>query len=48
MIISSNELRAAGFKLKEVLPPALELHVQLKCWKLHVVVCAHEERDYEV
>jgi hypothetical protein len=39
MIISSNELRAAGFKLKEVLPPALELHV---------VVCAHEERDYEV
>jgi hypothetical protein len=24
MLINSNELRAAGFKLKEVLPPALE------------------------
>ena len=24
MVISSSELRAAGFKLKEVLPPALE------------------------
>jgi hypothetical protein len=24
MLINSSELRAAGFKLKEVLPPALE------------------------
>ena len=24
IVINSNELRAAGFKLKEVLPPALE------------------------
>ena len=24
MVINSSELRAAGFKLKEVLPPALE------------------------
>jgi hypothetical protein len=24
MLINSNEFRAAGFKLKEVIPPALE------------------------
>ena len=41
MLINSSELRAAGFKLKEVIPPALEI-------QLHVVVCGHEERDCEV
>ena len=40
MLINSSELLAAGFKLKEVLPPALEA--------AHVVACGHEERDCEV
>jgi hypothetical protein len=39
MLIHSSELRAAGFKLKEVLQ-----HLR----QLHVVACAHEERDCEV
>jgi hypothetical protein len=41
MIINSSELRAAGFKLKEVLPLQ---HLR----QLHVVACGHEERDCEV
>ena len=41
MLINSSELRAAGFKLKEVIPPALES-------QLHVVASGHEERDCEV
>jgi hypothetical protein len=39
MLIHSSELRAAGFKLKEVLQ-----HLR----QLHVVACAREERDCEV
>ena len=39
MLINYSELRATGFKLKEVLPPTRQLHV---------VASAHEERDYEV
>jgi hypothetical protein len=42
MIINSSELRAAGFKLKEVLPTELET-----AQRLHVVACGHEDRDYE-
>ena len=41
MLINSSELRAAGFKLKEV----------LKCFLLHLrplLGCAREERDCEV
>ena len=30
MLINSSELRAAGFKLKEVLPPALEAAVRVR------------------
>ena len=29
MLINSSELRAAGFKLKEVLPPSLEAAVRV-------------------
>ena len=41
MVISSNELRAAGFKLKglEVLPASFLQHLR----DLHVLDCAREE-----
>ena len=44
MLINSSELRTTGFKLKEVLSAACLQHLR----QLHVVVCVHEERDYEV
>ena len=40
MLINSSELRAAGFKLKEVLPPTLETAARGHC--------GHEDRDFEV
>ena len=39
MLINSSELRAAGFKLKEVLPLQ---HLR------QLLACAREERDFEV
>jgi len=38
MIVNSIELRVAGFKLKSVLPPALEAPARGGC--------GHEQRDY--
>jgi hypothetical protein len=40
ILINSSELRVTGFKLKEVYLHHLR--------KMHVMVCAHEERDCEV
>jgi hypothetical protein len=42
MLINSSELRAAGFKLKEVKCILQDLR------QMHVVACGHEERDCEV